>query len=185
MQAQLLDSSRYKHLFEHGASLEPVACAPPRDIIDPHIKHRSRLAWWIARQQIRSSAKPQAAGAEPLFTTALPDQFIRETPSANIIVEIDGVLWSPPRAQVLDGISLGVVSELCAQVGIPFAERELPLEEAQAFSGECLVSNTSFCLAPVARLGEHGKRLAGPMFERLIQAWSDLVGLDIRRQFSA
>jgi branched-subunit amino acid aminotransferase/4-amino-4-deoxychorismate lyase len=185
MQARPIDFSRYAHLYSEGAILETVGPPFARQGIDPHIKHRSRLAWWIAQEQIRASANPRAAGAEPLFTTALPEQFIRETPIANIIVEIQGSLFSPPRNEILEGISLRVIEELCEQLGIPFAERELTLAEVQSVSNECLLSNTTYCLAPVARIGNVEKRIAGPLFQRLIQAWSEMVGVDIRRQFSA
>ena len=185
MQARDLELNRYRHLFTDGAFLEPVACAVPSHLIDPHIKHRSRLAWWIAQQEVRRRANPQAAPVEALFTTAPPDRFIRETAIANMIVEIDGSLISPPRGQILNGVSLRVVEELCGSLGISFADRELTLAEVSADAKECLLSNTSYCLAPVTRIGDVAKPFAGRLFQRLIQAWSDMVGVDIRRQFSA
>ncbi len=184
MQARPLEFARYRHLFVEGAILEPTARTLPPGMLDSHIKHRSRLAWWIAQQEIRSRAKPDAAVAEPLLTTAPPDQFIRETPTANVIVEMDGALVSPPRSEVLEGISLRVAEELCKTLGIPFAERELSLNEVERKAGECLLSCTSYCLAPVAQVGGVIKPAGGPLFQRLIQAWGDMVGVDIRRQFS-
>jgi branched-subunit amino acid aminotransferase/4-amino-4-deoxychorismate lyase len=181
MQAQPLDLAHYAAIVSLGASLHPVVQLPG---VDPHIKHRSRLAWWIARQNLAVSAKPQVVIAEPLFTTAEPQQMVRETPSANILVEMDGGLITPPRTEILGGISLKVVEELSDQLGIPFFEREMPLAEVQSNAGECLLSNTSYCLAPVASIGGSPKPVGGPMFERLIRAWGDLVRVDIRRQFS-
>lgn len=172
MQATPLDFARYAPLLQNGARLEPVAIASS---LDPVIKHRSRLAWWITKQQA-------SVGSEPLFTTDKPAQFIRETPIANFLAVIEGSVVSPPRSTVLNGISLQVVEELTASLGIAFAEREISLAEALERSSECLLTSTSYCLAPVASLAGKEKLLEGPIFRRLLQAWSDLAGVNILLQ---
>jgi branched-chain amino acid aminotransferase len=191
MQAQPLALARYAPLFRDGARLHAVTCAQP---VEPGIKHRSRLAWWIAKQRL-------SPGIEPLFTTDDPDRFIRETPSANFLAVIEQKLVSPPRGQVLDGISLHVVLELAVALDIPFVERELSLAETAAAT-ECLITNSSFCMAPVASITSSEPsgdsrlspifdraRMAGnvpaSIFTRLLDAWSDLVGIDIPLQFAS
>ena len=176
MEAVPLPFDRYRYLFEHGAVLHPSSCALPSAVLDPRIKHRSRLPWWIAKEQ-------SLPGSEPLFTTVEPDRFVRETTIANFLAVIDGILVSPPRDTILNGISLLVVEELAHALGIPFCEREVPLAEVLDRADECLLSNTSYCLASVSRIDERPKPLHGPIFTRLIQAWSDLTSVDIRRQF--
>jgi branched-subunit amino acid aminotransferase/4-amino-4-deoxychorismate lyase len=176
MQARPLDFERYSHLFTTGATLAPVALGPPP--IDPHIKHRSRLAWWIAQKQLSAQTGTKA---EPLFTTS--HSAIRETPTANVLCAIDGALISPPRSEILNGISLAVVEELCQRLGIAFREREIFLDEASAPGGECLLTNSSYCIACVSRIGTHSKPLNSTLFVQLINEWSDLVGVNIREQF--
>jgi len=178
MQAKPIDFERYSHLFSEGAILAPVALGPPP--IDPLIKHRSRLAWWIAQKELtaRTASNPKT---EPLFTTSAAA--IRETPTANFLCEIDGALVSPPRAEILNGISLMVVEELCQKLGIAFQEREILLEEASVPGRECLLTNSSYCIASVSRIGEHSKPFNSRLFIRLINEWSDFVGVKIREQF--
>jgi branched-chain amino acid aminotransferase len=182
IQVAPLAFGRYRHYFEPGAVLEPLPLAVPPALLDPRIKHRSRLGWWGARHELRS--RPGSyPHAEPLLTTPAPEQFVRETTIANFLVEIDGILVSPPRSQVLNGISLDVTQELCRGLGIPFAEREMTLVDVLADGGEYLLTNTSFCLAPVARLAGRERLANGPLLRRLLRAWDDLVGLDVRAQF--
>jgi branched-chain amino acid aminotransferase len=182
IQVAPLAFGRYRHYFAPGAVLEPLPLAVPPALLDPWIKHRSRLGWWVARNELRSrpGGDPHA---EPLLTTPAPGQFVRETTIANFLAEIGGVLVSPPRTQILNGISLDVTRELCAGLGIPFAEREMTLDEVIAGAGECLLTNTSFCLGSVARLGGREFAAGGPLFQRLLRAWDDLLGLDVRAQF--
>jgi branched-chain amino acid aminotransferase len=182
MQAEPLHFERNRHIFERGAILEPM---PQSNAIDPRIKHRSRLAWWIARHELRSRPEidPQV---EPLLTSGGSENLVRETPIANFLVVVEGELISPPRSEILNGISLQVVEELSAALGIRFREREVGLDEVVSRGMEWLLCNTSFCLASVSRIGAHGCRtgpLDGSIYRQLLRAWSDLVGVDIRQQF--
>jgi branched-subunit amino acid aminotransferase/4-amino-4-deoxychorismate lyase len=137
---------------------------------------------WIAQKQLHS--KPDVgANAEPLITTSSGPQFVRETLIANFLCGMDGNLISPPRSEILNGVSLLVIEELCQSLGIAFVERELTLEEVLALGSECLITNTSFCLAPVAQIAGRSKPLDGPIFRQLLNAWSDVVGVSIREQF--
>jgi hypothetical protein len=45
-----------------------------------------------------------------------------------------------------------------------------------------MLSCTTFCLAPVQRIEDREYPTPGPVYERLLNAWSDTVGLDIRAQ---
>ena len=182
MQAAPLRFDRYRHLFVSGANLVPIRRAVPTEAIDPRIKHRSRLMGWIAQKQLHS--KPDVgANAEPLITTSSGPQFVRETLIANFLCGMDGNLISPPRSEILNGVSLLVIEELCQSLGIAFVERELTLQEVLALGSECLITNTSFCLAPVAQIARRSKPLDGPIFRQLLNAWGDVVGVSIREQF--
>ncbi|MCE9533237.1 MAG: aminotransferase class IV [Planctomycetes bacterium] len=174
-----LDFARNAPLFRDGAILEPM---PFATTIDPSIKHRSRLNWWISQQELR--ARPGVdPRAESLFTSDISPYFVRETAVANFLAVINGVLVSPPRSTILPGISLLIIEEIAGRLGITFHERELPLKEVLEHSEECLLANTSYCLAPVSRLAKRSKPLTGRTFQQLLRAWSDLVGVDILRQF--
>jgi len=175
MTMERLDFTKYAALVRSGAKLAPV---PSPAGVDPAIKHRSRLAWWIATRGLPT-------GCEALFTTGEPHHFLRETPIANFLAVIDGQLISPPRSTILDGISLHQVEILAQRLGIRFIEREMTIDEVLAKSTECILANTSFCLATVTSLSGQPKPLTGPTFQRLLRAWSDEVGVDILHQFES
>lgn len=174
-----LPFARYRPYHERGVHLvvPPGQAVPPR-VIDPRIKHRSRLAWWILEAQARA-IDPNA--------TALPvddDGHIGETATANVLIVRNGGVVTPPRPGVLDGVSLRVVEEFCRELNIPFEEQPLTVRDIQQAS-EAMLSCTSFCLAGISRVDGVPVPWPGPIFERLLKRWSGQVGVDIRRQILA
>lgn len=171
-----LPVERYVRLFREGARLVvpptrhvPAACVPPQ------AKQRSRLHWWIAEQE--------AHALDPRASALLLDLAgrVTETAAANLLVVRAGQVLTPRRTGVLDGVSLRVVEELCGSLGIPFAEADLTVEACQR-ADEVLLSSTGFCLVPVCSLDGQPIPCPGPVYERLLAAWSAQVGLDIRAQ---
>jgi branched-chain amino acid aminotransferase len=162
---------RAKQFARAGARLRswpmPVA-------IDPRIKHRSRLNWWIAAAEVHA-IDPHA---EPLFVDAATGHVL-ETPTANLVAVLDGVVTSPPAGTILDGVSLGVVRDLCRLLGLPFVERAMSRADLESAS-EILLTNTSYCLAGVAHVDGRPVPFPGPILNRLLDAWSDLVGVNVR-----
>lgn len=171
-----LPFARYARLFREGARLVvPATRQVPAASIDPHIKQRSRLHWWLAEQEARQIDP----GASALLLDA--DGLVTETAFANLLVVHGGTVRTPPRAGVLAGVSLQLVEELCGQLGIPFEERPLRLADCQA-ADEAMLSCTSFCLAGVCRVQGTPLAFPGPVCERLLRAWGEQVGVDIRTQ---
>ena len=117
----------------------------PADCVDPRIKQRSRISGWIADQEARRIE----AGASALLLDA--DGFVTETAAANFLIVRGGAVLSPPRDAVLNGVSLQVVEELCGELGIPFAERRLTVEDCRT-ADEAMLAGTSYCLAGVRRV---------------------------------
>jgi branched-chain amino acid aminotransferase len=171
-----LPIERYRKLFTAGAVLVVPPTHPiPADCIDPRAKMRSRMHWWIAEQQARD-IDPQASAL--LVNTV---GHVTETAAANLLIVKDGIVLTPPRSTVLNGVSLQVVEELCGELGIPFAERALTVTECQS-ADEAMLSCTSFCLAGVRRLDGVELPWPGPVWRRLLTAWSKRVGADIVAQ---
>jgi branched-chain amino acid aminotransferase len=167
---------QYARLFREGARLDtPTVRQVPSNCIPPTVKHRSRLHWWLAEQEVRA--------ANPEATALLLDVqgHVTETASANFLLVREGHVLTPRAGTVLPGVSLHVVADLCSHLGILFTETDLTLRDC-ARAEEAMLSCTSFCLAPVAQLNETMYTRPGPVFERLLAAWSDRVGLDIRAQ---
>jgi branched-chain amino acid aminotransferase len=171
-----LPFARYAPLFEHGARLVvPAVRHVPAASIDPRIKQRSRLHWWLADRQARAAE----AGASALLLD--PEGHVTETASANFLAVLGGVVVSPPHTSVLGGVSLQVVRELCAELGIPFAERPLTVGDCLSAS-EAMLTSTPYCVAGVRSINGTPLPWPGPVFERLLGAWSRRVGLDVRAQ---
>jgi branched-chain amino acid aminotransferase len=167
---------RYRRLFEEGARLiVPTVMHPPAPCLDPRIKHRSRLFWWIAEQEVHDT--------DPRANALLidPHGFITETSAANLLIVKGGRVQTSWRGRVLNGISLEVVQEMCDELKIPFDEVDLALADC-CQADEAMLANTAYCLAPVKSV--QGKELSCPgrVFERLLARWSDQVGVDIRGQ---
>src|SRR5262249_50663975 len=143
-----LPFERYFEWTQNGAMLRipsvrqlPAACVPPT------IKHRSRLHWWRADHEVVAAMSTAKA-------LLLDDHgHVTETALANFLIVRKGHVLTPPRTQVLPGVSLKVVAELCAEEGIPFQERPLT-PELCASADEAMVCGTAFCLAGVRQLGD-------------------------------
>lgn len=171
----------FAHLFTEGAHLvTPSTRHVPPECVDPKIKNRSRLHWWLAEQEAHL-VDPKAM---PLLLDLGGN--LTETSGANVLIVKDGVVLSPAPRNILLGVSRKVVMELCAQLGIPFLERDLQVHDALT-ADEMFLTTTPYCMAPVTRvngvaIGDGAP--AGPVFERILEAWSEQVGLDIRTQMT-
>jgi branched-chain amino acid aminotransferase len=169
----------FRRFFVEGIHLvvPPTRHVPPQ-CVDPKIKNRSRLHWWLAEQEAHL-ADPAAI---PLLLDL--DGNLTETSGANVLLVKNGVVLSPPPRNILLGISRAVVQEICARLDIPFRERDLQLYDALT-ADEAFVTTTPYCMAPVSRV--NGLTIAeaktgGPVFERILAEWSADVGVDIRAQ---
>ena len=169
--AQPVDTARVARLHRDGARLISTRVGAS---VDPRVKHRSRLPWWIAANE----AHDRDPDAEPLFLDQVTGHVL-ETPTANVLAVLDGVVTSPPTGTTLDGVSLGVVRELCQSHAIPFAERPLALADHERAS-EVLLTNTTCCVAGVSRLDGRPVPFPGPILHRLLDAWTELVGVNVR-----
>lgn len=144
----------------------------------PALKCRSRMHYYLADRQ--------AAAIDPQARALLRDAqgFVAEASTANVLVyrSSEGLV-SPPLSKILHGISLSVVAELTGQLGIPFTERDLTIDDVAA-ADEVLLTSTSVCILPVTQLNGRpiGSGRPSSVFSELMRAWSGLVGLDIIAQ---
>jgi branched-subunit amino acid aminotransferase/4-amino-4-deoxychorismate lyase len=153
----------------------PATCWPAE------LKCRSRMHYYMAD----SKAMKQEPGARALMLDT--DGLVLEASTANIFIYTDDAgIVSPPREKILPGVSVSVVFELAQQMGIPVQHRDLTLDDLFA-ADELMLSSTSPCVWPVTRLDGRAlrRRGMGPLCQRLLDAWSDLVGIDIVHQATA
>ena len=150
----------------------------PPQCLDQKIKHRSRLHWWIAEKEARL-ADPNAI---PLLLDL--DGNLTECSGANILLVKNGVVYSPASRNILRGESRAVVAEICEELGIGFESVDLQVHDA-INADEIFLVTTPYCMAPITRINGlvvGDGSLTGPVFERILAAWSKKVGVDIRGQ---
>ncbi|MCI0378484.1 MAG: aminotransferase class IV [Gemmataceae bacterium] len=171
-----LPFARYRPLIQNGASLViPSVRQIPKDCIDPRIKMRSRMHWWLAEREVRRTN----SGAAALLLDA--DGYVTETSAANVVVVRGNTILSPPLDRILNGISLQVARELCAELGLGFKEQPLlPKDLLAAY--EILLLSTPYCIVSVSRFMGQSAPFRGPVFARLLRAWDARVGLAIHEQ---
>jgi branched-chain amino acid aminotransferase len=178
MRAFPLPFERYRDLVRDGAWLRAcTSIAAPTDAwVSPAIKHRSRLHWWLAEQEV-ASFDDGASNALLLDDAGN----VTETAYANIVLVSGNEVASPKRTSILPGVSLQAVEELCGEIGLPFHERDLTLDDCLN-AQELLLCSTGFCLAPVRKIDDTDLPTERPTFRRLLKAWNRRVGLDIHAQ---
>jgi branched-chain amino acid aminotransferase len=150
----------------------------PPQTLPPELKCRSRMHFYLADRQ--------AAAAQPGARAVLLDQqgYVAEATTANLIVYRAGEgLVSPPREHILWGVSLGVVQELAAKLGLPFHMRRVTVEDL-CTADEAMLASTSVCLLPVVQCNQRpiGEGRPGHVFRQLLEAWTEMVGVDIAAQ---
>ncbi|MCZ6872783.1 MAG: aminotransferase class IV [bacterium] len=110
---------------------------------------------------------------------------IAEGMGSNFFIVKDGVVITPKGQYVLGGISRETVLQLAAELRIEATEADIDLFDAYT-ADEAFVTSTSFCICPVvsvngSTIGEG--QIPAPVTGRLLQAYSELVGLDIVAQY--
>ena len=165
--------------YEEGVQLvTPSQRAIPATLLEPKIKNRSRMHYMFANIQV-SMVKDSHALALLLD----PDGFIAEGTGANFFIFQDGRLYTPEGRNILRGIKRGYVMELAAAMGIESVEKNLDLFDAY-HADEAFLTSTGFSMLPVTRINtiRIGDGKVGPVFKRLLEAWSKDVGVDIVAQ---
>lgn len=173
-----LPFSLWRDLFISGGHVvTPSIRHIPPECLDPKMKYRSRLHWWVADGETHL--------ADPKAISLLLDLNgnITECAGANFLIVRKGAVLSPTTRNILPGISREVVSELCGELGIPFQERDLQTYDV-INAEEAFMSTTPYCVGPVTRINglPIGDGKIGPVTRRLLEAWSAKVGLDIVKQ---
>jgi branched-chain amino acid aminotransferase len=159
------------HLVTPSVRHVPPVC------YDPKMKYRSRMHYYLADQEARL--------VDPDAQALLLDLQgnLTETGGANFLLVQRGAVVSPTTVNTLPGMSRAMVIELCGKLGIPFVERDLQVYDA-INADEAFTASTPYCLMPVTKVNgiPVGDGKPGPLFRRLLEAWSAEVGLDIEKQ---
>ena len=170
--------SMWRHLFTEGAHVvTPSIRHIPPQCIEPKMKNRSRLHWFLAEHQAQA-VDPRAI---PLLLDL--DGNVTECAGANFVIINDRAVVTPTARNILWGVSLQTVMELAPVIGMEFVERDFqPYDVVNA--DEAWLTTTPYCLAPATKINNIaiGNGCPGPRFREMLQAWSQHVGMDIEAQ---
>ncbi|MBN8626195.1 MAG: aminotransferase class IV [Planctomycetes bacterium] len=171
--------------YERGEILatSTVRQVPPESW-PAELKCRSRMHYYLADQDVRQAVP----GARALLLDR--NGHVNETSTANVMgvmsSESGPSLWTPQSVVTLPGISQAAVRELGRrELGIlGDSEGDFSPDEFVRGMSEVFLTSTPFCMLPVVKLDDHtiGDGKPGPMFKKLLQAWSEEVGVDIAEQ---
>lgn len=164
--------------YQEGLALRSVAVTQvPEGCWPLAAKVRSRLHYFLADREA-AAAEP---GARAILAHA--DGRISETSTANVAVVRAGRIVVPPATDALPGVSLAFARGLAERLAIPWQERSLR-EADLATADEILLTSTPSCLLPATRFDGRpvGSGTPGPVFHRLLAAWSEAAGIDIAGQ---
>jgi branched-chain amino acid aminotransferase len=156
--------------------------AIPASLLDPKIKNRSRIHYLMAN--IEAS---QIEGDNNWALLLDPDGFICEGTGDNFFIVKDGVVVTPEGRNILRGISRSyVMKELCTQLNISVSQKNIEPYDVYT-ADEAFMTGTPFCMLPVTSLNgiAIGAGEVGFIFTKIIQQWSENVGLDIKAQIKA
>lgn len=178
---QFMDLKPWARFYDEGChGVTPVSRMVPSQSLDPRIKNRSRLAYTLAEMEAKQ--------VDPAAQSVILDinGHVAENKGGNIFCVTKGVLRTPSTVNCLAGISRATALELARKLGIPTEETVLqPYDLATA--DEMFFTSTPYCIMPSTKFNNLpvGDGKVGPVTKRLLDAWSDLVGMDIAGQARA
>ncbi|MBC8354558.1 MAG: aminotransferase class IV [Planctomycetes bacterium] len=155
----------------------PAQQALPAHLVDAKAKTRSRLQYQMALLQ----AARMGAGRWPVLLD--PDGFLAEGPGWNIFLVTNGELLTPEPRNILLGVSRATTIELARELDIPVRETNLGRYEAlQADEIFCTATTYALVHATTFEGQMIGHGGPGPIFQRLLEAWKNRVGIDFVAQ---
>ena len=158
-------------------AVTPFSRAIPTQSLDARIKNRSRLAYTLAEAEVK--LVDPAAQSVILDT----DGNVTENKGGNFFIYADGTLKTPHARGALAGISRETALELAEGLGI--AAQVTDFQPYDIYTAEeAFFTSTPYCIMPATKFNglPVGDGKVGPVTGRLLEAWSELVALDIAAQ---
>ena len=111
------------------------------------------------------------------------DGTVSEGSGENIFIVRDGIIYTPDLTSALEGITRDTIMRFIDDLGLKIREKRITRDEVY-IADEAFFTGTSFAIMPCTRIGGQsiGSGTPGPLTQRLISAWSEMVGVDIVAQ---
>ena len=166
-------------LYDTGINaVIPSQRAIPATLMEPKIKNRSRLFYQMANIEVS-----EVKGDNNWALLLDPDGFITEGTGDNFFIVKNDVIITPEGRNILRGISREYIFELAKELNIPCIEKNIePYDVYDA--DEAFMTATPFCLLPTVSLNGRkiGSGKMGKVSKKLLNLWSQNVGVDIEKQ---
>jgi branched-chain amino acid aminotransferase len=172
---------RAKHFRDGIDVVTPSLRRTPPDALSPRAKMHQYLNLVLADREVK--AQNPDAWAVLLDVNGN----LAEGQGNNIFLVRDGTMTTPRERYVLPGVSRQATIDLAHQLQIPFEEKDLDLYDAYT-ADECFLTSTSLCICGVRSLNGRtfgAGRVPGPVTQRLIDAYKEMVGCDFVAQYLA
>jgi branched-chain amino acid aminotransferase len=138
----------------------------PPDCLDPKIHHNNLI------QSILAKIEANVAGADDALMLDVRG-FVAETNATHVFIVSRGEVLTPLAVACPEGITRGVVLEICREQGIPHAERDLSLTEIYR-AEEMFCSGTMGELAAVTKVD--GRVIGSGRMGAVTKRLSELFG---------
>ncbi|MEM8992693.1 MAG: aminotransferase class IV [Pseudomonadota bacterium] len=169
------------NLFRDGIKvITPSVRRIPPECLTPRAKSHNYLNLIMGDLEVR--AQIPEAWAILLDTNGN----LSEGLGSNVFLVRDGEILTPREQFVLPGVSRQTAIDLAAQLSIPLREVDIDLYDAYTCE-EGFITSTSLCICPIASVNGVAmpEGAFGPVTQRLIDAYVDLVGCDFVAQYRA
>ncbi|MFT5327252.1 MAG: branched-chain amino acid aminotransferase [Planctomycetaceae bacterium] len=163
-----------KYYTEGCHAVTSMSRAVPAQSLDARVKNRSRLSYTIA------DAEARLVDPDAQCVILDVDGYVSENKGGNIFAVINGEVCTPTTENCLAGVSRQTVLDLAEAASIP--NRECRLQMYDLYSAdEVFFTSTPYCIMPASRFNglPVGDGTVGPVTKQLLQAWSELAGMDI------
>lgn len=173
---QTLDMGTLAHHYLLGKRLiTPGVQRVPAASLSPKVKIANKMSLmlaWLEVQAIDPQAQALVLDHNGNVTTCAP--------GSGFLFYTDGTLYVPNRRNTLESSALGFTLKLAQEAGIPMKEGDYTTFDVYNCD-EAFTTNTKDTIVPVSSLNGSpiGSGAPGPMYKRLVQMWSDAVGVDI------
>lgn len=163
-----------QELYEKG--LKVITASTRRNVpasIDPQVKSLNYLNNVLAKIEANRAGVPEAIMLNSMGVVC-------ECTGDNVFIAVKGELFTPPSyLGLLDGITKGVVMDICGRLGYKAIEKEFTLYNLYN-ADECFFTGTAAEVIAVTEVDGRmiGEGKAGPITKRILEEFGKIVKED-------
>lgn len=172
---RLTKVEKYAHYFHEGVR---VAVVPTRRNPPACIEARAKVTSKL--NQILAELDADVSNSLSLILDIYGN--VTENAVANFFMVMDGVLWTPPERNILEGITRLAIFDIAERLHIPVVERDFTMYDV-AQADEFFLSSSVICALPVRQVDRFLPKapVPGPVTQRLVEAFVEETGFDFRK----